>query len=221
MTSINDQLAEAFPPEVERTLTKSGTRLTYIPVSEVIARLNRVLGVGGWSSETVTVQRDHLDPDWVIARVRITADVNGVAVIREGVGGQQVKRNKKGEIVDLGDEFKGAESDAFKKAAQKFGVGLYLARTEEALYAEQEYYTTEDKQSAAPSVVGCDPDTWQVFRDHMQSMDEGELAALKEWWNTTYPGLGRPNPETCTTDEITSAITEVVRIRLGAEQVDG
>jgi hypothetical protein len=220
MNNIYDLLAEPFPSEVERTLTKSGTRLTYIPVSEVIARLNRVLGVDGWSSETITVQRDHLDPDWVIARVRVTARVDGVTVVRDGVGGQQVKRNKKGEIVDLGDEFKGAESDAFKKAAQKFGIGLYLARTEEALYAEQEHYT-EDKQSLAPSVVGCDPDTWKMFDDHMKSMDPGEIAALKEWWNITYPGLGRPNPETCTTDEIASAVTEIVRIRLGAEQVEG
>jgi hypothetical protein len=77
MTNTYELLAEPFPPEVERTLTKSGTRLTYIPISEVIARLNRVLGVANWSSETVDVHRDHLDPDWVVAHVRVTAVVDG------------------------------------------------------------------------------------------------------------------------------------------------
>lgn len=286
MTSnVYEQLAEPFPPEVERTLNKSGRNLTYIPVSEVIARLNRVLGVANWSSETIDVRRDNLDPDWVIAHVRITATIDGQAVVRDGVGGQTVKRTKQGGIVDLGDEFKGAESDAFKKAAQKLGIGLYLARTDEALYAEQEYYaeekavlceagvwnrfvdtmnsldnatlgrfknwwgdtypglgrpaaetcTTEQVADAilrmeellageAPATgdtPGCDAETWDAFSSHLKSMEKGELAAFKEWWGATYPDGGKPTREGTTTHQIVEAITEILRLRLGAEQVAG
>lgn len=212
--SVSQQLAEPFPPEVERTLSKSGTKLTYIPISEVIARLNRVLGVNGWSSETLDCGRDPLDPDWVIAKVRITAHIDGVTVTREGVGGQQVKRTKQGAIVDLGDEFKGAESDAFKKAAQKLGIGLYLARSEDALYMEESMYA----EQPAPVAASCDPEVWAAFKSNLDVMSEGELAALKEWWNVNFPGRGRPAPDTCTTEEITQAMAEVLRIRLGAEQ---
>jgi hypothetical protein len=59
-----------------------------------------------------------------------------MAVTKDGFGGQKIKRTKAGEIVDLGDEFKGAFSDALKKAAQQFGVALYLARSDEALSIE-------------------------------------------------------------------------------------
>lgn len=221
MPSTYEQLAEPFPPEVERTLNKSGRNLTYIPISEVIARLNRVLGVANWSSETVDVRRDHLDPDWVIAHVRITAVVDGQTVVRDGVGGQQVKRTKQGGIVDLGDEFKGAESDAFKKAAQKLGIGLYLARTDDALYADEVYYAEEKQATTTTAAAVCDPETWATFMSNFGALDEGELSAFKEWWNVTFPGRGRPTAENSTTEELTTAIAEMLRIRLGAELVEG
>ena len=44
---------------------------------------------------------------------------------------------------------KGAVSDALKKAAQTLGVGLYLARSEDAMYAES-YAETAAPQPAAP-----------------------------------------------------------------------
>ena len=129
-------LSEPFPREMERTVSKSGRSLTYIPISEVIARLNKVIGLNNWSSEIVSVGRDSVDTDWVIAHVRLTAIVNGETITKDGVGGQQVKYTKAGKVLDLGDEFKGAMSDALKKAAQQLGVGLYLARDDAALEVE-------------------------------------------------------------------------------------
>ena len=41
-------LAEPFPEEMERTLIKSGVELIYLPISEVINRLNKVLGMSNW-----------------------------------------------------------------------------------------------------------------------------------------------------------------------------
>ena len=56
---------------------------------------------------------------------------------------------------------------------------------------------------------------------HFNAFDDGELAAFKEWWNVTFPGRGRPAPDNSTTDEILDAVAEMLRIRLGAEQVNG
>jgi len=52
--TLFEQLSEPFDPAVERQLKKGGASLTYIPVSEVITRLNRVLGVDMWSYEIVS-----------------------------------------------------------------------------------------------------------------------------------------------------------------------
>jgi hypothetical protein len=122
---LSAALSAPFPKEVERQLDKGGITLTYIPVSEVIVRLNEVFGVTGWSYTQIKCERDFLDPDFLVAHVRLTVG----ATTRDGVGGQKIKRMKSGDIVDLGDEYKGAVSDALKKAAQSFGVGLYLARS--------------------------------------------------------------------------------------------
>ena len=123
-SELSTALSAPFPKEVERQLDKGGTSLTYIPVSEVIVRLNDVFGSLGWSYTLVKCERDVLDPDFLVAHVSMTVG----DITRDGVGGQKIKRMKSGDIVDLGDEYKGAVSDALKKAAQSFGVGLYLAR---------------------------------------------------------------------------------------------
>ena len=125
MASELEALSAPFPKEVERSLDKGGVTLTYIPVSEVITRLNEVLGVFGWSYTIVKCDRDILDPDFIVAHVRLEVG----EIVKDGVGGQKIKRTRAGDILDLGDEYKGAVSDALKKAAQALGVGLYLARS--------------------------------------------------------------------------------------------
>ena len=77
-----ERLSEPFPKEVERTLRKGGTLLTYIPVSEVITRLNNVLGVDGWSYAVKDCHRDAVAPDWIIAHVTFTATVDKQTVHR-------------------------------------------------------------------------------------------------------------------------------------------
>ena len=49
MSELLQNLSEPFPREVQRSMKKGGTSLTYIPVSEVITRLNTVLGIENWS----------------------------------------------------------------------------------------------------------------------------------------------------------------------------
>ena len=137
MTTTNNtyqNLSEPFPQEMERTLNKGGASLTYIPVSEVLNRMNKVLGVEEWS---FSIKKWEQLGTSIVAHVVVNANINGKVVSRDGVGGQKIKINKQGEPVDIGDEVKGAVSDALKKAVQTLGVGLYLARSEEAMEIEQ------------------------------------------------------------------------------------
>lgn len=186
---MQGELNDFFPKEVERQLKKGGAYLTYIPVSEVISRLNKVFGFDCWSYEIIKCERDSLDPDFIVAHVRLSVYSDGfAATVKDGFGGQKIKRTKQGEIVDLGDEFKGAVSDALKKAAQALGVGLYLARTEEAMSIEAEV-------SIDPAVEQL----WEQFVIVAKSLDADQKAELNSAWNE-YSG-NRPKPTKQTANE--------------------
>ncbi len=79
---IYQLLSEQFPQEMERTLNKGGASLTYIPVSEVVNRMNKVIGVGKWS---LKVQSFVEIGDSIVAHVTVIASIDGNEVTRDGV----------------------------------------------------------------------------------------------------------------------------------------
>ena len=215
LVQMGKELSEPFAPEVEKILKKGGASLTYIPVSEVINRLNRVFGIDGWSSEIVKCERDQLDPEFIVACVRLTVSVDGDhygTVSKDGYGGQKIKRMKTGDIVDLGDEFKGAVSDALKKAAQQFGIGLYLARSEEALSLDE----AEEVAASAPQVSEKYPQ-FKTFLDKFTPEQKGEI---KQFWTKVSDGRPTPKPHEFTDKELQSLIAECVRIEFGGITLD-
>jgi hypothetical protein len=221
MSNVYQQLTEQFPVEMERNLNKGGTNLTYIPVSEVINRLNKVLGVDKWSFTIIRCERDASDPDFVVAHVRIEWD--GIAndwakpVVRDGFGGQKIKRTKAGGIVDLGDEFKGAISDALKKAAQTLGVALYLARSEEAIEVES-FMDAEVKVAEAIAQVPAEVSAkWDQFAGIAKNLSEEKRKALNEYWNTYSGGQPKPKKETVTEDALDKLIIEATRLAFDGE----
>jgi len=223
MSDMYNRLAEPFAPEMERTLNKGGTRLTYIPVSEVITRLNRVFGVGGWSSQIVSCKRDELDPEYIVASVTLSARVAGEDdkftggwISHDGIGGQKIKRTKNGDIVDLGDEMKGAVSDALKKAAQQFGIGLYLARDIEAMEIE----FAQDAEMEASNMPKSEFDEkYERFLDLRKDFSEAQMAELREWWSDYSGGRPTPKREDMTVEEVDQMIVQAVRISLGGTLV--
>lgn len=206
MSDMYSMLSEPFPREMERQLKKGGTSLTYIPVSEVITRLNKVLGVDKWSFEIISCGRDTLDPDYIVAHIRMTwysQEPLGL-IVRDGIGGQKIKRTKSGEIVDLGDEMKGAVSDALKKAAQTFGVGLYLARSEEAMLEE---VAAEREQQIMQSIDPVIAELWDDFVSVSRGLNDEQKKELNAFW-AEYAG-GRPKPTKATaTEEDLEALME-------------
>lgn len=187
-----DKLAEPFPPAMLRTVSKGGTALAYIPVAEVIVRLNEVCGPTGWSYEVIErwsageweASGGGVYPEWCMAHVRLTI---GYAC-HDGIGGTQVKRLNSGAgPVDMGDEWKGAVSDALKKAAQAFGVGLDIARKEEAKAAEaasREAATEEQQADAVAQDCGWKNaaernDTWARLAAQSKELPADEQAQIK------------------------------------------
>lgn len=215
-TEIIRQLSEPFAPEMERTMSKGGTRLTYIPVSEVINRLNKVLGVDKWSFEIIVCNRDVIDPEYIVAHVRLTwhADADrSTAICRDGYGGQKIKRTKQGDIVDLGDEMKGAVSDALKKAAQTLGVGLYLARSDEAM-------DIEEAMESSPPLPEIDTEIlskWDKFTSIVKSFTDDQKITLNTFWSESSDGKPKPTKATATHETLDALIGEAVRISFGGE----
>ena len=140
-------------------------------------------------------------------------------VTRDGIGGQKIKRTKNGDIVDLGDEMKGAVSDALKKAAQTLGVGLYLARSEEAMYAESHAETV----IAQPVVQNTNPEIdeiWDAFMSFTKKFDEQQKKQLRENWSEYSDGAEVPKKSTVTLEEAEFLHSQAVAISLGATIVD-
>lgn len=206
-----DKLAEPFPQRMLKH--HAGKGLTYVPVSEVIAKLNRVLGTDNWSYEvlrlweTGAVETDTgTYPKWVMAHVRLRALVDFNESIKDGIGGQEVKfLKKRGDsvnppgVVDLGDEYKGAMSDALKKAAQGLGVGLELAREDDAI----EYERNEKEPKA-------NTETCDRIAAAIKALDEDEGKSFKEWWAAN---VGKK----LASGQVTVAEAEKALVKLGVQ----
>jgi len=212
MATLYSNLYEPFPPEVERQVKKSGTALTYIPISEVITRLNKVLGVDGWSFHINSCRRDEHDPEFVTAHVTLSATIEGTNVSRDGIGGQKIKRTKQGDIVDLGDEFKGAVSDALKKAAQTLGIGLYLARSDEAIEMDIE----EEAQKAAASINPEIAKLWDNFVNLSKTLSAEKKSQLNDFWVTHSGGKPKPTKTSASVGDLEALIAECVRLSFDA-----
>jgi hypothetical protein len=68
------------------------------------------------------------DEVWALGELR--AWIDGQWIIRQQFGGQKIKRRKlDGKPTNLSDDHKGAATDAMKKCASMFGVGLYMMQS--------------------------------------------------------------------------------------------
>lgn len=213
-------LAEPFPIEMEKMYVKSGISLIYLPVSEVINRLNKVLGPESWSFTVISIQRDQYDNDEIIAHINLSIDFgDGKIVNKHGIGGQSVKRLKSsGKPIDLGNDFKGAVSDALKKAAQQLGVGLYLARSSDAMDIEDAM--TADSQNKITPITARDASPeiskkWDNLMTITKSLSAEKRTLLNEYWKTGSGEQPKPRKETITMEELDGLIAEATGLSFG------
>ncbi len=94
--------------------TKGGVAMcvAYIDARQVAERLNTVLGIDGWSDSLIETNGEGIICE-------ISANIDGKTVVHSNVGTPSDYQ-----------KIKGQASDAFKRAATKFGVGAYLYEME-------------------------------------------------------------------------------------------
>jgi len=116
--SINEIIADLRKPIAAKHLkTKkiSGRDITFIPWYHAVKYLD--LYAPGWSYEIARI--DHIK-DKVVLVVRVTVPAAEGLISREATG------NEDDVTSSYGDPFSNSESMAIRRAAAKFGLGLYL-----------------------------------------------------------------------------------------------
>ena len=118
---MNRQLLEqAFSEDQVKYRDGSfGQTLAYVSGHTVIQRLNDAFE-SAWSFEITTHE---IHQDEVIVIGKLTAE----GITKTQFGSSRITKNREtGEMVSLADDLKAATTDALKKCATLFGVGLHL-----------------------------------------------------------------------------------------------
>jgi hypothetical protein len=107
-------LAAQFDPEqVRQKQGQGGRTISYITARTAMNRLDLVLGPESWEDRLTLISDNSF-----LCELKITLP-DGTTLTKSDVGGMAG-------MADAGDDDKSGASDAFKRAAVKFGVGRYL-----------------------------------------------------------------------------------------------
>lgn len=150
-------LLEPFPPE--RIEKKNG--FDYVAHAYVTERLNKALGIAGWSFE-IKATDVYLDLKEVHCLGRLMAhitlpDGSTRTIIKEEWGGQKCNTNSSGVITELANDKKGAGSDALKKCATLLGVALNLYMDEPKPARQAQSGSRPAQQTQRPAGAGAGP----------------------------------------------------------------
>jgi len=146
-------LAAPFSAEEVRVRSQSGREFEYVTARTVMNRLDEVVGPANWWDEYTPMENA------VVCRLTIRLP-DGETLTKSDAGGFTT-------TVDASDYEKSGFSDAFKRAAVKFGVGRYLygdgippslrdALANEARPEQAEQVTTRERK-AEPSLAALAP----------------------------------------------------------------
>jgi len=138
-SSLSERLWAPFP---EGVVQLDEDNRPYVPEEAALERLTQVLGDGSWSFRTVRTWREDahgriLSPgdesaaEWTVTHGILTITwPNGRVTHHEGRGSDRIQRfgqgKREGQVVDPGNDEKGAETQAIRNACQRVGIGTYL-----------------------------------------------------------------------------------------------
>src|SRR5947209_1034210 len=128
-------LAAPFDPSEVKIRSQSSRQLHYVTARTVMNRLDSVLGPENWWDRYVPGEKS------VLCELTIRLP-DGSSLTKADAGGYAG-------MADQGDDDKSGYSDAFKRAAVKFGVARYLYRDGVPTYA----------QDGAPAIDHAEPPT--------------------------------------------------------------
>jgi len=106
------------PSQIKQRRGNFGDTIDYVETHAVIQRLNDCFD-GQWNFEILSQETTANE---VIVLGKLTAE----GVSKTQFGSNKITTSKQGEVVSMGDDWKAAGSDALKKSASLFGIGLHL-----------------------------------------------------------------------------------------------
>ena len=143
-TGLNEKTCEILrKPLASFTRRGPGGTYSYHKGSDVIRRLNEAFG-HCWSSEKLDVE---VIEEQVLMLVSLTVYTDSDTITHHGYGSADVKRgNANSKIVSIGNDYKSAFTNALKRAAEQFGIGLG-DEEEETVSTKPSYQTPTVTQS--------------------------------------------------------------------------
>ncbi len=182
------ELAKPFKPEEVKTLPK-GNKPKYITRTTVMNRLDEVVGPCNWWDEYT-----HISEHSAICRLTIRLP-DGQELTKCDAGGAAG-------MADSGDDDKSIITDAFKRAAVKFGVGRYLNNGGTANLQSEP--VVEEGQAQTGTMVPPDtqepvqeaPESTQARAEpESQGLDGNPFKAAPAFWNEVLDEVSRTNAQ--------------------------
>ena len=124
IAQITAALSRPLPKSITASRKQGGKEITFIPWHQVNKILDKYAIGWSWSILTMTISNDR-----IFVTGRLTVPTADGEVSRDAIGTELLKETTRdGEIREraYGDPSSNAESMAFRRAAARFGLGLYL-----------------------------------------------------------------------------------------------
>ena len=149
---MNRELLEKpfAPNEIKQRKGRNNKMMDYVEGHTVVQRLNDIFDAE-WK---FTIQSHEIRED--LDQVIVLGKLNVPGAVRMQFGSSQLTRAKdSGKIIAVGEDLKSAATDALKKCATLFGVGLYLYRKDRKLgtsrpAADSHLHTVPPSRSQGP-----------------------------------------------------------------------
>jgi len=192
---------EKTPEKEKKQRLIHGRKMDYVDARYVADRLDEVCGMGGWKAETKQAHYDGQAGFAFTTTISIYIDELEQWVSKTDGGAQDAVITKDGKRVSPENDFKGALSDSFKRAAVLWGIGRDLYQPEK--YADvidldapssmpastphsggvrtSEFPPTEPTETIKAPVLSADEP------DNDGQASQGELKRLVQKKNATFP----------------------------------
>ncbi len=131
-----------------------GGTFPYVKGEDVIKQLNKAFG-HAWSSHVVKHEELH---GQILVQVMVSVnDEAGHQVSHSGFGSARIPKTRDGEILEIGNAYKSAFTNALKKAAEQFGVGLQAEDDDDAKPAPAPRASVPAPRAPTPTPVAARP----------------------------------------------------------------
>ena len=117
--NLYDQLSKPIDERYVVEYLDRGMKLKGFQAIAAVNRLNEVVGIENWKTETKFLYQERLASGWAIAMdVTIIINYNGKEISKQGTGAAFAKK--------IEDAYKGARTSAFKNTCKYLGIGKEL-----------------------------------------------------------------------------------------------